>query len=170
MDSSDAVVATLRQIIRAIDLRSRELIKKHGLTGPQLLVLKEIQKDPFRPISKIASEISLSQATVTSIIDRLEQQDLAVRNRNSSDRRKVNISLTEKGIAILKSNPSMLQEEFSDKFNSLKNWEKTMILSSLQRLASLLNAEKIHALPVLVSGPLDTAVSDSAENTGDKHE
>ncbi len=49
-DLSDSVLSTLRQIIRAIDLQSRQLAKKYGLTGPQLIILKEIYKSPNNPI------------------------------------------------------------------------------------------------------------------------
>lgn len=153
-NNSDIVVSTLRQIIRAIDLQSKKLTKRYGLTGPQLIVLKEIHKGSDRPISAIAKEVSLSQATVTSILDRLEQQGFATRQRSSLDKRKVNILLTEKSEKILDTNPSLLQEEFTDEFEKLEEWEKNMIISSLQRMASMLNAEKIISPPLLVSGPI----------------
>jgi DNA-binding MarR family transcriptional regulator len=153
-NNSDIVVSTLRQIIRAIDLQSKKLTKRYGLTGPQLIVLKEIYKGSDRPISAIAKEVSLSQATVTSILDRLEQQGFATRQRSSLDKRKVNILLTEKSETILDTNPSLLQEEFTDEFEKLEEWEKNMIISSLQRMASMLNAEKIISPPLLVSGPI----------------
>ncbi|MBF9014655.1 MULTISPECIES: MarR family winged helix-turn-helix transcriptional regulator [unclassified Oceanispirochaeta] len=153
-NNSDIVVSTLRQIIRAIDLQSKKLSKRYGLTGPQLIVLKEIHKGSDRPISAIAKEVSLSQATVTSILDRLEQQGFATRQRSSLDKRKVNILLTEKSEKILDTNPSLLQEEFTDEFEKLEEWEKNMIISSLQRMASMLNAEKIISPPLLVSGPI----------------
>jgi len=153
-DSTEEVVATLRQIIRAIDLQSKKLTKTFGLTGPQLIVLKEIQKSPDKPISEISRQVSLSQATVTSILDRLEQQGFAIRHRSEKDKRKVNLILTEKALTILNTNPSLLQEEFSNRFEKLENWEKNMILASLQRLSFMMNAENIQSPPVLVSGPI----------------
>ena len=149
IDNSEIVVSTLRKIIRAVDLQSKKLTKEYGLTGPQLLVLKEIQKEPERSISAIAKSISLSQATVTIILDRIEQQGFAKRCRSVQDKRKVNIILTEKAQAILESNPSLLQEEFSSKFEKLEEWEKSMMLSSLQRLATMLNVDKITSQNVL---------------------
>ncbi|MDC7223257.1 MAG: MarR family transcriptional regulator [Spirochaetales bacterium] len=154
IETADEVVATLRQIIRAIDLQSKKLTKKYGLTGPQLIILKEIRKAPNRPISEISRQVSLSQATVTAILNRLEQQGFCIRQRSALDKRKVNLLLTEKAEEILKDNPSLLQEEFTDKFDKLEDWEKHMLLSSLQRLASMMNAEDIVSPPVLVSGPI----------------
>ena len=154
-ETADEIISTLRQIIRAIDLQSKKLTKKFGLTGPQLIVLKEIKKYPDKPISKISQQVSLSQATVTSILDRLEQQGFAYRKRSSVDKRKVHITLTEKAETILATNPSFLQEEFTDQLGKLQEWEKYMVLSSLKRLAELMKAESIPAHPVLVSGPIE---------------
>ncbi len=153
-ETAEEIISTLRQIIRAIDLQSKKLTKKFGLTGPQLIVLKEIQKYPEKPISEISRQVSLSQATVTSILDRLEQQGFARRQRSEVDKRKVHITLTEKTESILSGNPSLLQEEFTDQIDTLQEWEKYMILSSLKRLAEMMNAESIKAPPVLVSGPI----------------
>lgn len=153
-DLSDSVVSTLRQIIRAIDLQSKKLTKKYGLTGPQLIVLKEISKSPDKQISEIARNISLSQATVTSILDRLGQQGLTIRCRSDQDKRKVHILLTDKAKEIMDKKPALLQDEFTDQFSRLEEWEKNMLLASLQRLAFMMDASNIKSPPVLVSGPI----------------
>ncbi|MBB6481393.1 MarR family winged helix-turn-helix transcriptional regulator [Spirochaeta isovalerica] len=159
-DLSDSVVSTLRQIIRAIDLHSKKLTKRYGLTGPQLIVLKEINKSPSKPISEIAKNVSLSQATVTSILDRLGQQGFTIRQRSDKDKRKVSIVLTDKAKGILDLNPSLLQEDFTGQFDKLKDWEKNMLLSSLQRLATMMDASNIESQPILASGPLSASPSD----------
>ena len=159
-DLPHSVMSTLRQIIRAIDLHSKKLIKKYGLTGPQLIVLNEIQKSPSQQISEIAKSISLSQATVTSILDRLCQQGFTIRQRSQLDKRKVNINLTKKATDILLLKPSLLQDNFTKQFNELEEWEKNMLLSSLQRLAAMMDASKILSPPVLVSGPLAASSHD----------
>lgn len=142
--TSELVFATLRQIIRAIDLQSKQLTKKHGLTGPQLLILKELQKKNISTtISDISKHASLSQATVTSIIDRLEQQGLVERKRSSTDKRRVDVILNEKAKLILDIKPSLMQDEFIQNFQRLEEWEQTLLLSSLQRIASMMNADKI---------------------------
>ncbi len=39
---TDDVLIAIRRVIRAVDLHSRKLSQSYGLTGPQALVLKEI--------------------------------------------------------------------------------------------------------------------------------
>lgn len=148
----DQVLISLRQIIRATDLYSRQLSKQVGLTAPQLLVLQSIHRLGATSISKLSSEISLSQATVTNIIDRLESRNLVRRHRSSEDRRVVHATLTEQGIEKISAAPTPLQDVFSKRFSSLEAWEQSMIVSSLQRVARMMNAEDIDASPVLHVG------------------
>ncbi|TVQ36648.1 MAG: MarR family transcriptional regulator [Spirochaetaceae bacterium] len=137
---SDEVLATLRRIIRALDLHSKQLSKTVGLTGPQLVVLREIGATPDLSVGELARRVSLSQATVTSIIDRLEAKQLAQRLRSREDKRRVTLHVTAPGRQILDANPSFFQEEFVRRFEQLADWEKTQVLSSLQRLSEMLNA------------------------------
>ncbi len=146
---SQMVLETLRKINRAIGLRSRQLVKTVGLTVPQMLILKEVVESGESAIGHVAAHVSLSQATVTSIVDRLEAHGLIVRRRGSADRRKVLLAATERGAEIVARNPAILQEQFTEAFSKLEPWEQTQILSSLQRIATMMNAEQIAVPPIL---------------------
>jgi DNA-binding MarR family transcriptional regulator len=150
---SQMVLATIRQITRAIGLRSRQLAKTVGLSVPQLVVLKEVAENGETAIGHVAKQVSLSQATVTTIVDRLEQHEMVVRRRDNVDRRKVLIAATESGRAIVASNPTILQEEFTESFEKLERWEQTQILSSLQRVSTMMNAQQIPSALVLPDEP-----------------
>jgi len=154
-DLLDYVMSTLRQIIRAIDLHSRQLTKRYGLTGPQLLVINEIKRSSKKQISEISKNVSLSQATVTSILDRLCQQGFTVRQRSDQDKRKVNIYLTEKTNKILDQKPSLVQDKFAEQFDKMEDWEKYMLLASLKKLASMMNTSKIQSPSVPENKPLE---------------
>lgn len=163
MDTGDTILSTLRQIIRAIDIHSKYLVKKYGLTGPQLLILKEFYKDTSQIVGQVAANVSLSQATVTSILDRLEKQGFISRVRDPDDKRKVNIKLEDKALAILKTEPNLLQEDFLLQFAKLADWEQSLLISSLQRIASMMNAGDIDSPPVLASGPLSASTQDVSD-------
>ena len=142
-DTSAYVLSTLRQIIRAIDIHSRHLSKQYGLTGPQLIVISEIGQYGPMTIGELARRISLSQATVTTILDRLELKELATRVRDHQDKRRVYVNITDKARTILESHPNFLQEAFVRRFNALEKWEQTLILSSIQRVAAMMNAQDL---------------------------
>ena len=149
---SEQVLTALRQIIRAIDRQSKNLEKEYGLTIPQLVVLKETAKSGELTVGVIAERVSLSQATVTTILDRLENRGLLERRRSLEDKRRVIVRTTQRGNEILKESPSILQEHFLRQFGKLAEWEQSLILSSLQRIVSMMNAEDIEAVPHLMSG------------------
>jgi len=156
-DRLDDVLVALRRVIRATDLHSKFLAKTTGLTTPQMLLLKTIGKKESRTIGKLANEISLSQATVTVILDRLEKRQLVTRVRSTEDKRKVHVHLTEAALTTLKQAPVPLQQQFAQQFNALQDWEQTAIISSLQRVANMMDASDLEASPLLHSGAVDKA-------------
>ena len=149
MDKHDEILVAIRQIIRAIDLHSKKLSKEYGLTGPQLILMRAIQEMGNVTIKELSNQTNVSQATTTTIIDRLELNGYVQRVRSSSDRRKVHANLTEKGQEMLNNAPPPLQDNFVKKFQNLETWEQSLLLSSMQRVSAMMNAEDIDAAPVL---------------------
>jgi DNA-binding MarR family transcriptional regulator len=149
MEKHQELLIGLRKVIRAIDLHSKHLSKTSGLTSPQLLILLEIDKTFAVNSSQVAKSVNLSAATVTSILDRLENKNLISRVRDSHDKRKVSLYLTENGKAILLNAPQALQEHFIENFSNLAQWEQSQLLSSIERLADMMNANELDAAPLL---------------------
>ncbi|MBY4677382.1 MarR family winged helix-turn-helix transcriptional regulator [Marinobacterium arenosum] len=154
MDRIEEVLIALRRVIRATDLHSKYLAKTTGLTAPQILLLQAIRDKGLLTIGELASDISLSQATVTTVLDRLEKRGLVYRQRSATDKRKVHAHLTNAAHEILKSAPIPLQEQFTRQFDNLQDWEQTLIISALQRVAQMMDAQHIDASPVLDVGLL----------------
>ncbi|MDP8244160.1 MAG: MarR family winged helix-turn-helix transcriptional regulator [Candidatus Hinthialibacter antarcticus] len=153
------VLVAIRRITRAIDLHSKDLVRNYGITGPQLLLMQHLSGDGSSSAGDIAKRIHLSNATTTEIINRLEKRVFIERKRSSQDKRQVFVSLTPLGQEVLKNAPSPLQERFVSEFVKLEEWEQNTLLSSLQRIASMMEAKEIEASPILTSGaitqPLD---------------
>ncbi|MFY9941006.1 MAG: MarR family transcriptional regulator [Desulfobacterales bacterium] len=152
---SDSVLIALRKIIQAIEMNSKKLVKRVGLTGPQLIILQEIARCGEVTAGEIARAVSVSQATVTGILDRMESRGLLVRQRSESDKRRIMVSITPAGRQTLEDAPPLMQEAFVERFSSLQEWEQTMILSALQRLVSIMDARAIQAAPILATSPFD---------------
>ena len=151
-NNEQIVLGTLRRIIRATDIHSRHLNKTAGLTTPQLLLLAAVKELGAVSISMLSAELSLSQATVTTIINRLEGRGFLQRHRSERDKRVVHAVLTREGETLLASSPEPLQEIFSKRFRALEDWEQHMIIAALQRVSTMMDAEEIDASPVLHIG------------------
>ncbi len=151
----DEILVALRRITRAIDLQSKRLQKTSGLTTSQLLVLQVIEDLGNPTPSSISREVVLSQATVTSLIDRLERNGMVSRFKSDSDKRAVHIRLTPLAVEKLKDAPEPLQAGFLREYRKLPEYQKHLLIGSLQQIATMMDAEEIDASPILDTGDLN---------------
>ncbi|HYW79092.1 MAG TPA: MarR family winged helix-turn-helix transcriptional regulator, partial [Thermoguttaceae bacterium] len=82
------------------------------------------------------------------------------RTRGDLDRRSVVVQLTDDGAKLVAEAPSLLQDRFHRELTKVPQWEQTMILATLQRIASMMDAEDIDAAPVLVPGGVTAGAED----------
>ncbi|MFK7865431.1 MAG: MarR family winged helix-turn-helix transcriptional regulator [Pseudohongiellaceae bacterium] len=154
MKDYEELLIALRRTTRAIDLHSKKLQRETGLTTSQLLVLEAAAKLAKASPSNIAKEVQLSQATVTSLIDRMERNQLVLRQKSVEDKRVVEVILTDKGRKMIELAPEPLQAGFLNEFRKLERWEQHQLIGSMQRIAVMMDAEDIDASPILITGEL----------------
>ncbi len=150
----DSILRSLRRMTRAVDLHSKQLARHHSLTGPQLVCLRLIEKRGVITPSELAKGVSLSQGTVTGILERLAARDLIRRERSAEDKRKILVQLTSAGADLVKTAPSSLQEQFSKRLAALPEGEQAMIDWIMQRVVTLMEAEDVDAAPIMATGPM----------------
>ncbi|BBB26890.1 MarR family winged helix-turn-helix transcriptional regulator [Amphritea japonica] len=164
MENSQKALVLLRQIIRSTDMQDKEISRRTGLTPAQLMVMQTLRESLQLTTGELAKEMALTQATVTSILDRLEKKDLIARQRGTEDKRKVWLSLTDDGVELMKGAPTTQQDLFVRHFEDIQNWEQSMVVASLERVAFMLNAQHLDAAPVLDIGQLDRAQNEHSKN------
>ena len=146
--TDDALIA-MRQISRATGSDSRALAKASALSVSQLIALQEIKRAVTISPSKLAENMSLSRGAMTTLLNKLHARELVNREGDATDKRRWFFSLTEIGEKMLEQAPPMLHDQFSDKFGQLQQWEQSQIVSALERIVALLDAENIDAAPIL---------------------
>ncbi len=151
--SQQALIA-LRRILRATEFSARRLAKNAALTNSQLIVLQILGEEGEATAGAIAKRTALSQATVTTLLDRLEARALVRRRRGDTDRRRVWVEVTEEGREMLAQLPSSLQTLFQSEFDQLPDWEQAWIIAALERVATMLKANMIDAAPMLEMGEI----------------
>jgi DNA-binding MarR family transcriptional regulator len=159
MQKYEELFISIRKVIRAIDLHSKQLNKISGVTGPQLLIMQQVGRLTGITASQIAKNINLSAATVTNILDRLESREIIKRVRSTDDKRRVSLFLTEVGHNLLIAAPQPLQEHFIQNFGALAQWEQSQLLSSMQRIATMMDASELDAAPVLEIDPMAASIT-----------
>lgn len=158
-DLTGAALKALRRILRASEAGSRKVAAATGLTPSQLLALREIDQRRETTPGALASALQFSQATITSIVDRLETIGFVTRQRGAHDKRQVMLQPTAAGSQMVDDAPDLLHTRFRTEFAALAPWEQAMMLSVLERLCTMLGAETIDAAPLLDAGAIDRSVA-----------
>ncbi|MEL7540121.1 MAG: MarR family transcriptional regulator [Pseudomonadota bacterium] len=152
--SEEALIA-LRQIQRRTEQASKKLAAQAGLTPSQLLVMQILSERGEISVGEVSKLTQLKHATITNLVDKLVARGFAARRRCEEDRRRVWLTLLPNGQKSITSAPDLLQETFEKRFQGLPDWHQSMLVSSLERVAALLDAEDLDAAPILDVGALD---------------
>jgi DNA-binding MarR family transcriptional regulator len=114
-----------------IDNRLGRLFRQFGLTSSQYNVLRILRGEgkPL-PSLEIADRLIQIAPAITGLIDRLEKQELVVRQRCEDDRRVVYVEITPKALELLKRIDKPLDQLQKQSVGHLSRSE----LSTLSRL------------------------------------
>ncbi|MCA0869389.1 MarR family transcriptional regulator [Seohaeicola saemankumensis] len=153
-DRTDDSLIALRRIMRATELFARDLAHAVGLTPAQLRVLQIVDERGSVTPKSLASQMGVSQATVTALVDKLVSQQLVERVPSELDRRQTNVVATPLASDRLKNAPDALQQRYVRAFSELADWEQAQLVASLERVAEMMNASEVDAAPVLTTGEI----------------
>jgi DNA-binding MarR family transcriptional regulator len=94
-------VLEFMRLLWAIDhelqMASKRMRQTLGVTGPQRLAIRVIDRLPDGSAQAVAGALHLHKSTVTGILQRLEKQGLVKRQMDPNDGRRVRLRLTGKG-------------------------------------------------------------------------
>lgn len=107
------------------------------LPGPQytiLLCIRKLESGGPVNVTAIASTLRISGSFITAETNALEKKGLVAKARGDDDRRKVTISLTEKGAELLDSIAPLRQRVNDVQFGCLSREEFQMLVPLIERL------------------------------------
>lgn len=154
MDRTDTSLIALRRILRATELYGRDLAQEAGLTAVQLRVLQIVAEKGHTTPTEIATRMGVSQATISVLLNKLQSYGLLERKKSATDRRQVDLCITDLGLNKVQAAPDALQQRYVAQFEALPDWEQSMIVSVLERVAGMLDASDLDAAPVLATGDI----------------
>lgn len=108
------VLAEFRYTLRSFMSFSENAAKEVGITPQQHQALLAIKGFPGREqisISELSERLQIKHHSAVGLVNRLEDEKLIVRSPAPDDRRKVFISLTKRGIAMLEKLSDIHREE-----------------------------------------------------------
>jgi DNA-binding MarR family transcriptional regulator len=85
------------QLVHALDVRSKRMVKEVGVTGPQRLVIRIVGQKPNQTASQLAATLGMHPSTLTGLLARLEARGMLEREIDADDRRRARFALTAAG-------------------------------------------------------------------------
>jgi len=135
-DEVTAVFDPLRRLVHALHVASRETERRLGVTGAQLFVLTQLRATPSLSINALAERTMTHQSTVSVVVRRLVRRKLVKKVRAEDDARRVELTLTAAGIALLKRAPEVLQVRLAGAIGALAAAERRALAHGLDQLVS----------------------------------
>jgi DNA-binding MarR family transcriptional regulator len=132
----------MSQAFIRLDMADQQLMKRYGLTMTQSWALVHIEDVEGRSLSELARLLMCDKSNVTSIVDKLEDEGLAVRNRGKAgDRRYTRVVLTEQGQRLRQSIIAAREHLVRERFLPLNDQDRQQLYEALVSLTQLLNRQ-----------------------------
>lgn len=146
--NSDHMVEYIKEldlVFSRLIYRFRVLFSRYTvdeITDTQYIVLRSLRKSPCNT-SFLAQVLGVTLSAVTALVNRLYKMGLVERERKEADRRQVWISITPKGLQVLKDVESKRYLLMAVYLSRLPEPEREQILVMLKRMIKLFEREDI---------------------------
>jgi len=135
------IVNNLRRVFQVLVEQAKNAEEKTGLTSSQLWAMKEIAAAGSLKGAELARRMFIHPATVVNLVDRLEERGLVVRVRSKTDRRVVDIELTDDGANLVRNSPEIVQDILVKGLGKLPDKNVSQVSEGLKQLVAVLGVE-----------------------------
>ena len=119
----------------SLEIRIKQALKAYGITHAQLNVLYHLAKISPASINpgELKNKLIVSNPDLTRLVDRMVEKELVHRQTCPDNRRKVDLQITEKGLAVFQSAHAVAKKSVNNFF------EDDISLEEARQFSSLLN-------------------------------
>lgn len=137
-DTAAEILRSLRRLTHAADVQSSRLRHTQKITGPQAACLQILHGNGPMTLTRLATETDVGPSTVNGIVDRLESKGLALRHRDTRDRRRVFVQLTDAGSALVQALPQPIFATLVQALCELPVEERDRLADAFSAVAEIL--------------------------------
>lgn len=127
-----AAMNAISSIVRALRVSSRMIESKMGISGAQLFVLQQLAERPAHSLNELADRTATHQSSVSVVVRRLVDHGYVSRTTADADRRRVELSLTDKGRHLLEHAPTTVPVKLLRGARALSVTERKALAEHLQ--------------------------------------
>ena len=137
IDFTSSLPMLLNRSLDAIMPPYRDLFQEFGVTEQQWRVLRVLWEQKHLTSAQISNLTLLPSPSLVGILDRLERKDLVKRLRSTSDRREINITITNLGRELqskVMPKVKLIQDQTREKLSPTEWKQINNILKKLDRI------------------------------------
>ena len=134
------ILDALRHIVRELRVSSRAAEARVGLSAAQLFALHRLAEGRALSLGELAERTFTHQSSVSVVVRRLAERQLVAKRTSRADGRRVELTLTPAGRALLRRAPAAAQERLITALNHLSAPERDRLARSLSRLVREMGA------------------------------
>ncbi|HZP49318.1 MAG TPA: MarR family winged helix-turn-helix transcriptional regulator [Vicinamibacterales bacterium] len=127
-----------RRIVQTLRLSSRDAERRVGLSAAQLFALQQLAGMSGASVNDLAARTFTHQSSVSVVVQRLVARRLVAKAPAADDRRRVRLSVTDAGRALLRRSPEPVQERLIAGIAALPARERRALVSALSAIADTL--------------------------------
>jgi DNA-binding MarR family transcriptional regulator len=139
--SPELVAAELRPALLRLARELRHETEQTGITARQATLLWLVKRSPGLSLAELAAEEGISPPAMSGHVNRLERAGLVERVRETGDRRRVGLELTEEGARLLRNVRARRTMWLAQRLQALEPAELAAIDAVIPALHSLLEGE-----------------------------
>lgn len=155
----------MRRVLSSILQQADAQLAEHDLTYVQWLPLYKLLLNSDATSTCLARDLGMDPASVTRALDRIEAKGLLQRQRSTTDRRRVELVLTDQGRAVAAQVPAALSSVLNGHLAGFSHDECRQLLSMLRRMlhnGAVLRAQQGLPEDPMLQGGLCAATSGGA--------
>ncbi len=122
----------IRSVVRALRINTRAIELRTGISLAQLFVLQQLADHPVESLNELAERTATHQSSVSVVVRRLVDRGLVTRTAAPTDRRRVQIALTESGRAMLGGAPVTVQVQLINALAQMTNDQRRQIADLME--------------------------------------
>lgn len=135
-DCADALLEFLPAFVRLMVAEVRHGAGPNSLTPPQFRCLEILRREPGLSLSALAERLGVRQPTASLIVVRLVRDGLVGRGRAAGERRRVVLTLTDKGRNLLEAMRVAIRERIAIALGPLPAAQRARVAQGLEILTA----------------------------------
>lgn len=142
LNKSIEVARLFQEVMNLFRHNMKKVISETGMSAPQGMVIRLLSKHKKMKITELSNHLCLSNSTVSGIIDRLEAQEMVIRERSTKDKRVVYVTISPKFQDMHKVFHKQIEENIKNTISRGSEEELDKIFEGLDTLRKLLINEQ----------------------------